>query len=278
MLPAARTHPGSVASSLSFEAASARCAWSVELRSSSATGATRLGRAPSSAPSCAIAPRGSGAQHSTPFGLSVIIVQPGPLVTPEETEMRVTRVRARGAMGRGGHSDDEGTPYDQRLEEVEFMRSACVAAQRGDVDKLRAMLHRRPDVCTNDGVGGDSGYTPLHYAAREGHAECVRALLASGANANARTRAGAATPLHRAAFTGSGACVQLLLKGGADPCARDADGESALHKASANGHADVVRALLRAGEERGIAGERDRKGMTPVERAADEATRAAFGD
>ena len=114
------------------------------------------------------------------------------LVTPDEkTEMRGTRVRARGAMGRGGHSDDEGTPYDQRLEEVEFMRSACVAAQRGDVDKLRAMLHRRPDVCTNDGVGGDSGYTPLHYAAREGHAECVRALLASGANANARTRAGA---------------------------------------------------------------------------------------
>ena len=181
-------------------------------------------------------------------------------------------------MGRGGHSDDEGTPYDQRLEEVEFMRSACVAAQRGDVDKLRAMLHRRPDVCTNDGVGGDSGYTPLHYAAREGHAECVRALLASGANANARTRAGGATPLHRAAFTGAGACVRLLLEGGADPCARDADGESALHKASANGHADVVRALLRAGETRGIAGERDRKGMTPVERAADEATRAAFGD
>ena len=193
--------------------------------------------------------------------------------------MRGTRViRARGAMGRGGHSDDEGTPYDQRLEEVEFMRSACVAAQRGDVDKLRAMLHRRPDVCTNDGVGGDSGYTPLHYAAREGHAECVRALLASGANANARTRAGGATPLHRAAFTGAGACVRLLLEGGADPCARDADGESALHKASANGHADVVRALLRAGGTRGIAGERDRKGMTPVERAADEATRAAFGD
>ena len=77
---------------------------------------------------------------------------------------------------------------------------------------------------------------------------------------------------------GEATCVRLLLDGGADPCARDADGESALHKASANGHADVVRALLRAGEGRGIAGERDRKGMTPVERAADEATRAAFGD
>lgn len=209
------------------------------------------------------------------IGLSVIVRH----ARVEKTEMRGTRViRARGAMGRGGHSDDEGTPYDQRLEEVEFMRSACVAAQRGDVDKLRAMLHRRPDVMLDDGVGGDSGYTPLHYAAREGHAECVRALLASGANANARTRAGGATPLHRAAFTGSGACVMLLLEGGADPCLRDADGESALHKASANGHADVVRALLRAGGERGIAGERDRKGMTPVERAADEATRAAFGD
>ena len=177
-------------------------------------------------------------------------------------------------MGRGGHSDDEGTPYDQRLEEVEFIRSAVVAAQRGDVDKLRAMLHRRPDVCTNDGVGGDSGYTPLHYAAREGHAECVRALLALGANANARTRAGGATPLHRAAFTGAGACVRLLLEGGADPCARDADGESALHKASARGAVAGVEILLRAAPH--VARLVDRRGARPEDRAPTEDARAPF--
>jgi hypothetical protein len=47
-------------------------------------------------------------------------------------------------MGKGGHDDDEGTPYDQTLEEVEFVRSACAAAQQGDLDKLRRMLERKP--------------------------------------------------------------------------------------------------------------------------------------
>ena len=180
-------------------------------------------------------------------------------------------------MGRGGHSDDEGTPYDQRLEEVEFMRSACAAAQRGDIDKLRDMLDRRPDIVRDDGISGDSGYTPLHYAAREGHDACVSLLLGRGANVNSATRAGGATPLHRAAFTWQERCVAMLLDADADPLVADADGESALHKASARGHPGVVRALLAAKGGDGAVGLRDRKGMTPVERAADDATRAAFG-
>lgn len=55
-------------------------------------------------------------------------------------------------MGRGGHghghSDDDdvgGTPYDQSLEELEFMRSACSAAQRGQTEKLRGMLDKKPE-------------------------------------------------------------------------------------------------------------------------------------
>lgn len=55
-------------------------------------------------------------------------------------------------MGRGchghGHSDDDdagGTPYDQSVEEMDFLRSACAAAQRGQTDKLRAMLDRKPE-------------------------------------------------------------------------------------------------------------------------------------
>ena len=47
-------------------------------------------------------------------------------------------------MGKGGHDDDDGTPYDQTLEEVEFVRSACAAAQQGHLDKLRGMLERKP--------------------------------------------------------------------------------------------------------------------------------------
>lgn len=104
-------------------------------------------------------------------------------------------------MGKGAHSDDDGTPYDQPLEEMEFLRSACSAAQRGELDKLTRMLQRKPHLVDGDGVGGNSGYTPLHYASREGQVECAALLLRSGADVNRATAAGGATPLHRAAYT-----------------------------------------------------------------------------
>ena len=37
------------------------------------------------------------------------------------------------SMGKGGHSDDEATPFDQSMEEMDFTRSACSAAQNGQV-------------------------------------------------------------------------------------------------------------------------------------------------
>lgn len=42
-------------------------------------------------------------------------------------------------------------------------------------------------------IAGSSGYTPLIYAAREGHVEIVQLLLESGAAPDAATAAGAST-------------------------------------------------------------------------------------
>lgn len=171
-------------------------------------------------------------------------------------------------MGRGGHSDDEGSPYDQSLEEVEFMRSACAAAQRGKTAELERMLLRRPFLVDCDGVNNQSGYTPLHYASREGHIDVALLLLRHEANVNSKTKAGKATPLHRAAFTGQAELIRLLLANGADAAVQDADGETALHKAAAQGHAEVTRLLLQAcPEATRIA---DRRNKTPRE--------YAFGD
>ena len=140
-------------------------------------------------------------------------------------------------MGRGGHGDDEGTPYDQTLDELDFLRSACAAAQRGQAEQLRALLTRRgASVALGGGAVGGRGYTPLHYAAREGRLECAQILLdagacrasarpgrrvcsqllsafvahTTGAAVDARTAAGGATALHRAAFTGRVDVVALL--------------------------------------------------------------------
>jgi hypothetical protein len=116
------------------------------------------------------------------------------------------------------------------------MRSACAYAQQGRVVELQRLLERRPGKEWTDGAG----YTPLHYAAREGHTECVRLLLrhgalppaarsllgvadnwglagaersslrCAGAVVDSRTRAGASTSLHRAAYTGQLETLRLL--------------------------------------------------------------------
>lgn len=48
-----------------------------------------------------------------------------------------------------------------------------------------------------------TGYTALHYAARNGHLIACEKLLSGGANVNACTRSGGVTPLIRAALMGN---------------------------------------------------------------------------
>ena len=91
----------------------------------------------------------------------------------------------------------------------------------------------------------DTGETPLHVATfrgqREGATECVRRLLAAGADPNVHTknRVGSATydgtyvvgetPLHWAAAFGSQEMIRLLIDAGADILALDADGHTPRH-------------------------------------------------
>lgn len=72
-----------------------------------------------------------------------------------------------------------------------------------------------------------SGATPLHLAARQKQAECVRVLLASGALVCASTggySCSGSSPLHLAARGGSLDCVRELLAWGADRLQRDYSG------------------------------------------------------
>ncbi|HEY1017293.1 MAG TPA: ankyrin repeat domain-containing protein [Herpetosiphonaceae bacterium] len=92
-------------------------------------------------------------------------------------------------------------------------RQLILFAKEGDLAALQAALAQgvAPDTC------GEDGYTALMAAAREGHAELVRQLLASGADPNAagagsRYAAGAsAMQLAQRADI-----IQLLLDAGAD--------------------------------------------------------------
>ena len=155
------------------------------------------------------------------------------------------------------------TGLEQSLDEMEFARSACSAALAGEADKLRKCLDRNPSAIYHDGAGGASGYTPLHYAARGGHAECVTLLLQARASVLARTQGGA-TPLMRAAYAGHAAVCTLLLRAGAPADAQDGDREAAAHKAAAQRHEATLTLLLQACPA--AAALTDRHGKTPAER------------
>jgi ankyrin repeat protein len=87
-----------------------------------------------------------------------------------------------------------------------------MAAFVGNQAVVRLLLAQRGvDLSVCDGEGA----TPLHAAVGAGHLECVRMLIAKGANVNARAESGD-TPLHFAARMGHAAIAAMLLKVGAD--------------------------------------------------------------
>ncbi len=94
-----------------------------------------------------------------------------------------------------------------------------------------------------------SGYTPLHYAAREGRAKLAEYLIGAGADPNASTNKDGSRPLHLAVRRDHVAVVRTLLNKGADVNAKDGEGSSALHYAAMLGDPDAVSLLLKRGAD-----------------------------
>lgn len=89
--------------------------------------------------------------------------------------------------------------------------------------------------------------TALHSAVADGgDARIARALVAAGADVNARQRHGW-TPLHGAADSGDAGLVELLVARGADPNVTHDGGKTALELAREKGHTAVVAVLERSG-------------------------------
>ncbi len=96
-----------------------------------------------------------------------------------------------------------------------------LAAAAGDVHLMQMIIERggRPN--------GGTGYSPLHFAAYNGHPDAVRLLIDRGAEVSAAD-SGGRTPLHEAAEADQASIVEMLLSGGADPYHRDNEGKTAL--------------------------------------------------
>lgn len=143
--------------------------------------------------------------------------------------------------------DDSSVEVDAELQ------AYLLAANKGDVNAVRAMLAVRPDLLNKRGLlpGHTGKRTALHHALGSPHkVAMVQALLEHGADPNIRDDGDNAFPLHFVAETRDLEIVRLLLDHGADT-----DGEGDYHELGVMGWAtvfgndnfDVARELLNRG-------------------------------
>ena len=86
------------------------------------------------------------------------------------------------------------------------------AAQRGNIEKMKALLGQRADINVRLGV---DQWTPLMTASREGRLEAVELLLAEGADPNIRDARFNKNAYHWALQYGQRDVAKLLLENGA---------------------------------------------------------------
>jgi len=138
-----------------------------------------------------------------------------------------------------------------------------IAAKHGHIEVVKALLAAGADP----NQARDDGITPLFAASVKGHVEVVKVLLAGGADPNQARAEDGATPLLVAAQDGHVEVVKALL---ADPRIlpnkATADGATPLFIAAQQGYAEVVTALLDVGADPNLA--RDDDGVTPLLAAA----------
>ena len=118
------------------------------------------------------------------------------------------------------------------------------AAEAGDGGAVVALLAAGadPDARSPDGT------TALMWAAYHGDVELARRLIEAGAEVDARNAFGAFA-LSEAAILGSAPLIAALLEAGADPNGANPEGETPLMAAARSGNVDAARWLLEAGAD-----------------------------
>jgi uncharacterized protein len=121
-----------------------------------------------------------------------------------------------------------------------------LAALKGQTDLARKLIERNADV-------NKTGWTPLHYAATNGHLAVIELLLENHAYIDAESPNGT-TPLMMAAHYGSPAAVKLLLEAGADPGLKNQLGLTAVdfaQRANRRDAAELIAGHVRAAQPKG---------------------------
>lgn len=135
---------------------------------------------------------------------------------------------------------------DPKLQDRDGYTALHTAAFSGQESIVNLMLLAKgPEI----EMQSNTGWTPLHVAAYAGSENIVKALIRSGANAEANDKH-QRSPLHIAAFAGHLPIIDMLLENGCYRQARDLDGETALHYASRLGRDPVIKGLIQDKNDR----------------------------
>ena len=113
-----------------------------------------------------------------------------------------------------------------------------LASLKGDLDLATQMVKKGADV-------NKTGWTPLHYAASNGHVDVIKLLLENYAYIDAESPNGT-TPLMMASMYGSPEAVKLLVEEGADPLIKNQQNLTALQFAQRGNRPDAAELLAKA--------------------------------
>ena len=120
------------------------------------------------------------------------------------------------------------SPFLERLCATQKSYSFCIACHYGRDTVVRGLLESEVDVNGMATVFDSERtyigtWTPMTFAANNGHFDIVKMLIDAGADVNARDT-DEWTPLHFAARYASSDVVKMLIEAGADVNARTTDG------------------------------------------------------
>ncbi len=137
---------------------------------------------------------------------------------------------------------------------IDFPRTEVESLNRTDESPLMAAaLAGQLALCrkliARGAAVNKTGWTPLHYAATNGHEDVIRLLLEEHAFIDAESP-NKTTPLMMAARYGSVAAAKLLLQEGAEPLLKNEQGMTAIDFANSVNRADMATLVADAVRQR----------------------------
>ncbi|KAL8853044.1 MAG: hypothetical protein Q9221_002074 [Calogaya cf. arnoldii] len=123
---------------------------------------------------------------------------------------------------------------------LHFACDSYVAETSSRVSAIKALFERGLDVNTRN----NQGQTALHQAVQKGHRETVETLIICDSHLNVQDQTGS-TPLMDAINYDKTNVALQLFQHGVDVNIQDANGMTALHFASAEGHLEIVQTMMK---------------------------------